>query len=109
MVEANENTAAVLSRRSYEVEKSREFAARGVSRQAGSDVEGRLDLPDEPVAIQAAPEPEAVAIVAAPAAPPMPPPDAGASYRKARLGVCACLVLALTLLWIMQRRGRNAR
>ena len=113
MVEASEDPAIVSAQRSYDVEKSRECVTLGITRPAGSDAEGRLDAEDGPAQAQEAVDAPAAqpAAQAAPSAgiavPPAPPPDAAASYRRARLGVCACLVLALALLWILQRRGRQ--
>ena len=110
MVESNEDPEIVHSQRSYDVIKSHEFAERGIRRPAGSDTEGRLFLPDGPAPeqaaqISAAPGSEATMLVNAP----QPPPDAGAAFRRARLGVCVCLVLVLALAWIAQRKSLNAK
>ena len=113
MVESNEDPELVHSQRSYDVIKSHEFAERGIRRPAGSDTEGRPSLPEGPAAeqdlqIDGSPGSEAAVLVAA--QPRHPPPiDAGAAFRRARLGVCACLVLALALAWIAQRKGETQK
>ena len=110
MVESHEDSEFIHSQRSYDVIKSHEFAERGIKRPAGSDTEGRPTLPDEPapgqeLQITAAPDTAATMLVAAPQQPPPQPIDAGTAFRRARLGVCLCLVLALVLAWIAQRKS----
>ena len=110
MVESQEDPEIIHSQRSYDVIKSHEFAERGIKRPAGSDTEGRLYLPDGPAPeqeyqISAPPDSETTMLVAASDPPPQPPIDAGTALRRARLGVCVCLVLALALAWIAQRKS----
>lgn len=101
MVEANEDATAVTMkiRRETRVAKERAAAERATTPS------GELALPPPvPSTVPATPAATPEATVAVPAPPPSRPVDADASFRRARLGLVAALVLVLLLVWIMQRR-----
>ena len=107
MVESNEDPSVIEMQRSYDLKQSLDRTARGIPHQAGADADGRLDVPYTPrVDNPPADDPAAQeAVVVVPSAQPPSPPEADASFRKARLGCVAVIVLVLILLWIRQRRS----
>ena len=124
MVDTSEDQSTVHFQRANDVMKSDEFAGHGIVRPAGSDTEGRLDIPEDTSHEEVVDSiPDAVAFreaaesgkagteaqVLVDSAPPAPPEEPGAALRRARLGVCACIVLALLLAWIVQRRQASTR
>ena len=104
MVDVNEDATAVTMkiRRETRVAKERAVAERAAASS------GELALP--PPIPSTVPVQQAVAVeatVAVPQPAPAAPVDAETAYRRARLGVVAAIVLALLLVWIMQRRAAS--
>ena len=101
MVDVNEDATAVTMkiRRETRVAKERAVAERAAASS------GELALP--PPIPSTVPVQQAVAVEATVAVPQPAPVDAETAYRRARLGVVAAIVLALLLVWIMQRRAAS--
>ena len=107
MVDEGRDADAVTGRIMRETRLGDETRAAEAAAAAGTEPPPYLNYDATPVDPLAVTQDGSLS-AASLAVPPAPPPDADAAFRKARLGVVAALALALFLVWIAQRRARDA-